>query len=206
MIPSLFHILTKPCAYRRGRVMSRELVEECRRIRRSSPVSSRYSGRNKPASYFINAYIYMTNTVFNRWLCLRYVSLLRISFCIIWRRTNWNVRVLVISHSPLKRVPTGKKMASLLRLKWHWNWRFIVPTIYRERNSTKMHFWSKFDYSSLNGWQVIERTTQNGAKFNFQVECDLESQSRSSLQIIGILTKVFCTSVPNLVILSCTAD
>ena len=43
---------------------------------------------------------------------------------------------------------------------------------------------------------------QNEVKFDFQVEFDLEGQGRSSPKTIGTLTKVFCTFVPNLVILA----
>ena len=47
---------------------------------------------------------------------------------------------------------------------------------------------------------------QNEVKFDFHVKFDLEVQGRSPPKIIGILTKVFCTYVSNLVILAWTAD
>ena len=47
---------------------------------------------------------------------------------------------------------------------------------------------------------------QNEVKLDFHVKFYLEVQGRSSPQIIGILTKVFCTYVSNLVILAWTAD
>ena len=47
---------------------------------------------------------------------------------------------------------------------------------------------------------------QNEVKFDFQVKFELEGQGRSLPKIIGILTKVFCVSHPNLVILAWTAD
>ena len=46
---------------------------------------------------------------------------------------------------------------------------------------------------------------QNEVKFDFQVKFDLEGQGRSSPKTIGTLTKVFCTFVPNLVILAWTS-
>ena len=48
---------------------------------------------------------------------------------------------------------------------------------------------------------------QNEVKFDFQVKFDLESegQGRSSPKTIGTLNKVFCTFVPNLVILAWTS-
>ena len=42
-------------------------------------------------------------------------------------------------------------------------------------------------------------------KFDFQVKFDLEGRDRSSPKTIGTLTKVFCTFVPNLVILAWTS-
>ena len=69
-----------------------------------------------------------------------------------------------------------------------------------------MHFWSKFGDSNLNGEKLSCGQAQNEVKFDFQVKCDLEGHCRSPLKIIGILTKVFCISDPNLVILAWTAD
>ena len=43
---------------------------------------------------------------------------------------------------------------------------------------------------------------QKEVKFDFQVKFDLEGQDRSSPKTIGTLTKVFCTFMPNLVILA----
>ena len=67
-----------------------------------------------------------------------------------------------------------------------------------------MHFWSKFGDSSLNGWQVMVRTSSNDVKFDFQVKFHLEGQGRSPNKTIETLTKVFCICAPNLVILAWT--
>ena len=48
--------------------------------------------------------------------------------------------------------------------------------------------------------------TQNGVNFDFHVKFDLEGQCRSLHKTIGILTKVFYTFAPNLVILAQTVD
>ena len=48
--------------------------------------------------------------------------------------------------------------------------------------------------------------TQNMAIFYFEVKFDLEVQGQLTLKTIGILTKVFCSSGPNLVILAWTGD
>ena len=69
-----------------------------------------------------------------------------------------------------------------------------------------MHFLSRFGDSSLNRWQVIVRTSSKWVKFDFQVKFYLEVQDRSPPKMIGILTKVFCTYVSNLVILAWTVD
>ena len=43
---------------------------------------------------------------------------------------------------------------------------------------------------------------QNGVNFEFEVKFDLECQGQLPPKTIGILTKVFCFSGPNLVILA----
>ena len=48
--------------------------------------------------------------------------------------------------------------------------------------------------------------TQNGVNFDFEVKFDLEGQGQSPPKTIGILTKVFYTYGPNLVILAWTGD
>ena len=47
---------------------------------------------------------------------------------------------------------------------------------------------------------------QNDVKFDFQVKFDLEGQGRSPHKTIGTLTKVFCISAPNLMILAWTDE
>ena len=47
---------------------------------------------------------------------------------------------------------------------------------------------------------------QNGVNFDCEVEFDLEGQGQSPPKAIGILTKVFYTYGPNLVILAWTGD
>ena len=47
---------------------------------------------------------------------------------------------------------------------------------------------------------------QNMAIFYFEVKFDLEVQGQLTFKTIGILTKVFCSSGPNLVILAWTGD
>ena len=56
------------------------------------------------------------------------------------------------------------------------------------------------------GDELSRRQAQNGVNFDFEVKYDLEGQGQSSPKTIGILTKVFYTYGPNLVILAWTGD
>ena len=56
------------------------------------------------------------------------------------------------------------------------------------------------------GGQSWHGQAQNGVNFDFEIKFDLEGQSQSPLKTIGILTKVFYTYGPNLVILAWTGD
>ena len=54
--------------------------------------------------------------------------------------------------------------------------------------------------------ELLCREAQNGVTFDFEVKFDLEGQGQSPPKTIGILTKVFYTYGPNLVILAWTGD
>ena len=56
------------------------------------------------------------------------------------------------------------------------------------------------------GDELSCREAQNGVTFDFEVKFDLEGQGQSPPKTIGILTKVFYTYGPNLVILARTGD
>ena len=56
------------------------------------------------------------------------------------------------------------------------------------------------------GDELSCREAQNGVTFDFEVKFDLEGQGQSPPKTIGILTKVFYTYGPNLVILAWTGD
>ena len=56
------------------------------------------------------------------------------------------------------------------------------------------------------GEELSRRQAQNGVNFDFEVKFDLEGQGQSPPKTIGILTKVFYTYAPNLVILAWTGD
>ena len=49
---------------------------------------------------------------------------------------------------------------------------------------------------------MVQGQAQNGVNFEFEVKFDLEGQGQLPPKTIGILTKVFCISAPNLVILA----
>ena len=56
------------------------------------------------------------------------------------------------------------------------------------------------------GSEYWREQAQNGVNFEFEVKFDLEGQGQSPPKTIGILTKVFYTHGPNLVILASTGD
>ena len=56
------------------------------------------------------------------------------------------------------------------------------------------------------GDEVSRGQAENGVHFDFEVKFDLEGQGQSPPKTIGILTKVFYTYGPNLVILAWTGD
>ena len=56
------------------------------------------------------------------------------------------------------------------------------------------------------GDELSRGQAQNGVNFDFEVQFDLEGQGQSPRKTIGILTKVFYTYGPNLVILAWTGD
>ena len=56
------------------------------------------------------------------------------------------------------------------------------------------------------GDELSRRQAQNGVNFDFEVKFDLEGQGQSPPKTIEILTKVFYTYAPNLVILAWTGD
>ena len=50
--------------------------------------------------------------------------------------------------------------------------------------------------------QIFQRCKSNANKHNFEIKLNFTYQARSTPKVIGILTKVFCTSGSNLVILA----
>ena len=54
--------------------------------------------------------------------------------------------------------------------------------------------------------EFLRGQAQNKVKVDFEVKFDLERQGQPSQKTIGILTKVFYTHGPNLVILAWTSD
>ena len=56
------------------------------------------------------------------------------------------------------------------------------------------------------GDELSRGQAQNGVNFDFEVKFDLEGQDQTPPKTIGILTKVFNTYGPNLVILAKTDD
>ena len=82
----------------------------------------------------------------------------------------------------------------------------IKPKIIRHLKSAKVHFWSKFGNLIVDRWWMMACTSSKYGNFYFEVKFDLEVQGQLTPKTIGILTKVFCSSGPNLVILTWTGD
>ena len=56
------------------------------------------------------------------------------------------------------------------------------------------------------GDALLRGQAQNGVNFYFEVKFDIEGHSQSTPKTIGILTRLFFTYGPNLVILAWTDD
>ena len=67
-------------------------------------------------------------------------------------------------------------------------------------------FVTNLEIVTLIGGELWHGQAQNGINFDFGVQFDLEGHDQSPHKTIGILTKVFYISVPNLVILAETGD
>ena len=90
--------------------------------------------------------------------------------------------------------------------KWNWRSRPTNPKINRNLNPGILHLWPEFGDPSLNRWWVIVPTSSRWVTFDFEVKFDLEGQGQSPPKTIGILTMVFYTYGPNLVILAWMGD
>ena len=54
--------------------------------------------------------------------------------------------------------------------------------------------------------QIFQRRKSDANKQDFESKLNLTCQAQSTLKTLGILTKVFCTSGPNFVVLAWTGD
>ena len=152
--------------------------------------------------------------------------------CIAWVFTTLKIalRQAIWGRLPQLEIFTKKKLMGAILLLFRWlinigiynidmrseynmaktdKPRLFYPKINRNLNSAKMHVWSKFWNLDFNQSWLIARTnsqTQNGVNFDFKVKFDLEGEGQSPLKTEDILTKVFDTNGPNLVILAWTGD
>ena len=67
-------------------------------------------------------------------------------------------------------------------------------------------FVSNLEIVTSIGGELWHAQAQNGVNFDFGIQLDLEGRNQSSHKTIGLLTKVFYISGPNLVILALTVD
>ena len=94
----------------------------------------------------------------------------------------------------------------LLSQIWSWRPRSIVSQTNSYLNLGILHLWYKFGDPSLNRWWVITWTSSKLGKFWHWGEIWHWSQDQSPNKTIGVLTKVFYTYGPNLVILAWMGD
>ena len=81
----------------------------------------------------------------------------------------------------------------------------IKPQNNVDLNQGIVHLWSKFSDPSLKEWRSHGQA-QRGVNFDFEVIFDLDGQGQSPPKTIGILTKVFYTYGPHMVIIAWTGD
>ena len=95
-------------------------------------------------------------------------------------------------------------MKSLLFFNWIWPWRSRLITLQNNRhlNQDILRIWSKFSYPNFNVVELWCGQAENRVNFDFGIKCNLKVQNQSLPKTIGILTKVFCTSGPNLATLT----
>ena len=82
----------------------------------------------------------------------------------------------------------------------------IKSKIFRHLRVLRCIFGPNLKILSWIGGEWWHGQAQNMAIFFFEVEFDLEVQDQLTPKTIGILTKVFCSSGPNLVILAWKGD
>ena len=80
------------------------------------------------------------------------------------------------------------------------------PPTNRDLNKVLSTFGPNLVALAWTGDELSCGQAQNGVNFDFEVKFDLEGQGQSPPKTIGILTKVFYTYGPNLVIVSWTGD
>ena len=76
----------------------------------------------------------------------------------------------------------------------------------RDLNRGVFHHWSIFGDSNSNRWWVMVRKSSKWVNLHFKVKFVQEGHGQSPHKTIGILTKIFYKSGPNLVILARMVD
>ena len=84
--------------------------------------------------------------------------------------------------------------------KCNWSSRIIMPKFHRDLKRTRMHFWFKQGVSNLNCPIFIALTNSKWHKIHLSSKIGPWWSRLITPKKIGILTKVFCTSGPKLVI------
>ena len=105
---------------------------------------------------------------------------------------------------PLSAVEMLGTWPSIIRHTYIIRYRSLILS--REYTEKACTFGPNLVILAWTGDQLSCRQAQNGVTFDFEVKFDLEGQGQSLPKTIGILTKVFYTCGPNLVILAWTGD
>ena len=80
------------------------------------------------------------------------------------------------------------------------------PQIARDLDSAVVYFWSRFGNSNFNWWWVMTWRSSKLCNCYLQGQFDHERQDQSHHETIYLLTNVFYTSYPNLLILAYLSD
>ena len=98
------------------------------------------------------------------------------------------------------------KPTEILNFKLNLTLRSVNLQSYWHLDQSVVHILSEFGGSSFHGGNLSHTQAQNGINVDFQVCFYLGDQGKWTPTITGILTKVFCISGPNYVVLAWTGE
>ena len=98
------------------------------------------------------------------------------------------------------------RLDGLTTLDWFPVHEATLSAYIRESAHVRNHVGCGRVHHTLHAPQILQRRKSDANKQDFEIKLNLSYQARSTSKIIGILTKIFWTSGPNLVILAWTGD